>query len=262
MAYPSVDAENGGFYDGALTDTFTLNLPSGIAVGDLILMLFSGSGNILGVPTASMVGWTELFQQQVGGADADAIGLAAFYKVATAPMGATATATTDITCRAAHTSLRISHWTAIECGVAATGDSENPDPPNLAPSWGAAYNLWLAVCGTAGWGMSEFPSLYTDLRTDRTTGTYGATHSARRELTAASENPGVFTIESGVSKYWVANTIAIAGSNQSQVTGDQTITRSKPSLELIRNLEMQCDGRFYIDKSGNAVYESRLARHG
>ena len=44
--------------------------------------------------------------------------------------------------------------------------------------------------------------------------------------------------------------------------GDVTVAKTKPSLELIRNLEMQLDGKFYIDKSGNAVYESRFARHG
>jgi len=43
---------------------------------------------------------------------------------------------------------------------------------------------------------------------------------------------------------------------------DPTMAKTRPSLEFIRNLEMQCDGRFYIDKSGNAVYESRFARSG
>jgi hypothetical protein len=262
MAYPSVDAENGGFYDDALADSFALNLPSGITNGDLVIMLFGGSGNVLGLPTVSMVGWTELFQQQVGGVDNNAIDLAAFYKVATGPMGATATATTDLTCKAAHTSFRISYWNAIECGVAATGEDEYPDPPDFTPSWGETRTLWLAVCGTAGWPVGTFPSGYSDSRTDRTAAAYGATHSARRELAATSENPGPFTLSPAVTVYWVANTIAIAGSDQSQAPRDPTIARSKPSLELIRNMEMQCDGRFYIDKSGNAVYESRYARHG
>jgi len=46
------------------------------------------------------------------------------------------------------------------------------------------------------------------------------------------------------------------------VPADVTIARTKPSLELIRNLEMQCDGLFYIAKDGKATYESRFARHG
>jgi len=44
--------------------------------------------------------------------------------------------------------------------------------------------------------------------------------------------------------------------------GDVTVAKVKPSLELLRNLEMQCDGRFYVGKDGKAVYESRFTRHG
>jgi len=42
---------------------------------------------------------------------------------------------------------------------------------------------------------------------------------------------------------------------------DQTITGNKVSLEAIRNLEIVYGGRFYIDKSGNAAYESRYHRN-
>jgi len=41
---------------------------------------------------------------------------------------------------------------------------------------------------------------------------------------------------------------------------DPTVAPKRVSLELIRNLEMMNIGRFYIDKSGNAVYESRYSR--
>lgn len=49
---------------------------------------------------------------------------------------------------------------------------------------------------------------------------------------------------------------------QTSVVGDQTIVQDHPILELIRNVEVQLDGRFYIDKNGNAVYESRFHRSG
>ena len=41
---------------------------------------------------------------------------------------------------------------------------------------------------------------------------------------------------------------------------DATIAPKKVSRELIANIEMQFGGRFYIDKSGNAVYESKYKR--
>lgn len=44
--------------------------------------------------------------------------------------------------------------------------------------------------------------------------------------------------------------------------GDRSVVIEKPVLELIRNVEVQLDGRFYIDKNGNAVYESRFHRSG
>ena len=46
------------------------------------------------------------------------------------------------------------------------------------------------------------------------------------------------------------------------VVGDHTVVTEKPLLEFIRNIEVQLDGRFYISKDGNAVYESRYHRSG
>jgi hypothetical protein len=46
------------------------------------------------------------------------------------------------------------------------------------------------------------------------------------------------------------------------IPADVSIARTKPSLELIRNVEMQCDGLSYVTKAGLFKYESRYARHG
>lgn len=43
---------------------------------------------------------------------------------------------------------------------------------------------------------------------------------------------------------------------------DETIEEPKVALEAIRNLEIVYGGRFFIDKSGNAVYQSRYNRNG
>ena len=37
--------------------------------------------------------------------------------------------------------------------------------------------------------------------------------------------------------------------------------QDKPTLELIRNVEMAARGRFFVDEEGNAVYKSRYARN-
>ncbi len=46
-----------------------------------------------------------------------------------------------------------------------------------------------------------------------------------------------------------------------QESVDQTVIGNKVSLEAIRNIEIVYGGRFYINKSGNAVYESRYHRN-
>lgn len=46
----------------------------------------------------------------------------------------------------------------------------------------------------------------------------------------------------------------------SDLSKDKTIVPSKVTLEAIRNIEVQFGGRFYVDKGGNAVYESRFHR--
>lgn len=54
------------------------------------------------------------------------------------------------------------------------------------------------------------------------------------------------------------------GEDMTFITGlpplDPTIAPKKVSLELIRNLEIMNNGRFYISKLGNAIYESRFHR--
>jgi len=43
---------------------------------------------------------------------------------------------------------------------------------------------------------------------------------------------------------------------------DVTVSKTKSSLEFLRNIEMQCDGRCFVAKDGTFTYESRFARHG
>jgi hypothetical protein len=56
--------------------------------------------------------------------------------------------------------------------------------------------------------------------------------------------------------------LIVTTTDSTQVIGDRTVIKQKPILELIRNVEVQLDGRFYVDKNGNAVYESRFHRSG
>ncbi len=200
-SYPVVAAENGGNNTTESTE-HTVNLPSDISVGDLLLVFFVSDA---GITITFPEGWTQLFQTtniyvKVG----------AWYRIAEGGEGATITVTTSTSEMTAHTSYRITGYSGTpEVGTPATGLDANPDPPSLTPSWGAKDTLWFAVQGNDDKDIvSAYPTDYTDGRNDYANAAGGCgVGSARRELNAESENPLPFTISA--SEQWVTNTVAI-----------------------------------------------------
>lgn len=95
----------------------------------------------------------------------------------------------------------------------ATGTSVSPDPPSLAPSWGSRTTLWFSVAAradtTAVDDVSASPALYVDneLSTDTGTGPGLGLVTSWRQVEAASENPGAYTLAG--SEDWAALTLAI-----------------------------------------------------
>lgn len=103
----------------------------------------------------------------------------------------------------------------VEVGSLGTGASTTPDPPNFAPSGGTQDYLWLWMGGWEGEQTSPpagNPTNYTN-PIGANSGTAGAVTtncrvaSARRATTAASENPGTWTISA--SDDWTAFTMAL-----------------------------------------------------
>lgn len=98
-------------------------------------------------------------------------------------------------------------WAGVLSGVmvtAATGTSATPDPPNNAPHLGSDDYLWLVFAGKVQASITGAPTNYTNFTGDSS----DLSGSARRSLTASSEDPGTF---SGSSSFaWMAFTIAIA----------------------------------------------------
>lgn len=88
------------------------------------------------------------------------------------------------------------------------------DPPSLTPPWGSAQTLWMALCTARGdTGLTPqitgAPSSYSGLVAIDNGGTGNASAAAAvafRELAAASEDPGAFTVTGQV----VAKAITIA----------------------------------------------------
>ncbi len=210
--FPSIAAINGG-NDVVNQTNHIVNLPAGIVAHDLLLIFFAADAG----PTITFPeGWTELFQDD----NTAVVTLAIAYRVADGTEGATITVTTSNIQMTAHTTYRITgNWSTPEVGVAVKVTDANPDSPNLVPTWGSANTLWLAVYASdANPITTVYPVNYTDGRNDVANDAEGAgVGSARRELNAANENPGAFTMS--FVDNWIATTVAIAPIVEVTATG-------------------------------------------
>jgi len=192
MAFPIVAAVNGGSYGATFGTSHTINLPAPIPAGNLLLVFFAC---ISDDPTAATIntpsGWTQLFQ---GSCLYDAF--ACFYKVAAGDEGASITITTSEGVHSAHTTYRITDYSGVPVAAGPhTSTNGYPDPPSLTTGWGAVDTLWFAVVGFDDTGISSWPANYGDTRSDHGSGyRYANVSTCRRELNAASENPGAFTL--------------------------------------------------------------------
>jgi len=225
MAFPVVEAVNGGGVDEKVS-SHTISLPASIAADDLLLVFIA---SYYSYNFTFPEGWTQLFENTEG----TYTSFGAWYRIADGEEGASITVTTPLDTTVAHTSFRISNYYGIpECGTPSYGADDNPDPPNLAPSWAGQEQLWIAACGYCDdGGVTTYPTNYSDGRCDVSdVNIYEAgIATARRELDAASENPGTFDLIDA-STYWIANTVAIQGlqpvpdpsTNVSATDGDHT----------------------------------------
>jgi hypothetical protein len=210
LAAPAVASVTETAFDTDTTDHY-VDMPATVDVGDLLIVLFTNDGN---ATVTTPGGWTELASNAANGAAR----LSVYYKIAAGDEdGTSVDFITSASEEAAAQVYRITDWhgtTPPEISTAATGTSNRPNPASLNPAgWDVADTLWLAVAGQDRGdqdGPTAYPAYYTDgiSTLSNISGTSQCrTHSARRVLAAASEDPGAFTIP--VSEEWVAFTIAV-----------------------------------------------------
>ena len=191
--------------DTSSTSEHVYTLPGGISSGDLLLVVTT-TRNTRAFTYPD--GWTQLFQTAYG----SNMRMGAAYRVADGTEGSTITVTTNDGYSAYHAYVvyRITDYTGIpEVSEMETFNNSSPDPPSLAPSWGTANTLWLALAGADyGTTVSSYPTDYTDGDYWRGNSTSCATiMEAYREYSASSEDPDNFYI--GISTSWCAIVIAI-----------------------------------------------------
>lgn len=221
MAYPTLHSASRT--DVAANDTQTVvAIPDGSNVNGYLVIIEAARDGTGGFGWPS--GWTQLFLTSDSGAASCA---EARYHIVDGSEGWDGTGDTiTLTHASEETTAQVyvySVWhgtTPPEAASVAHGSTINPDPPSLTPSWGAADTAWHAGSCIDG-GLADataFPANYTLNQSNTNTGGSGAISSAtaRRELNAASENPGTFTYDS--SDTAVAWTIAVRPSGASTVT--------------------------------------------
>lgn len=206
MAFPQVAAAvSSNQVSSQATHPFTL--PGGISAGNLLLELmgFDASG---GNPVLANFAPFLQFANQANGSSC---ALKALYRIADGTETSPVAATTGTDEESQHRGLRITGANASAPEVAiATGTSTTPDPPNLSPSWGADDTLWIVACAVdASVNITAYPTNYSSNQSVANSGGTGGVSLAvaTRELNAASEDPGTFTLPS--SRPWVAFTIAV-----------------------------------------------------
>ncbi len=200
--FPKVEARSSG-NNATNTTSHTITMPSGITVGELLLIVFSTDG----IPTVSIGsgGWTKLSQTPDS---TNVTTQAIFYKIAAG--SDTATVTTSASEQSSHIVFRISS-AGNPTGTGVGGNSTNSNPASHNPLAQERY-LWISTRGgDASAGVGVVPTLSPANFANLTTVNAGSTSGA---TTATSERMGYLTILdpgtfTSATEQWVSYNIAI-----------------------------------------------------
>lgn len=211
MAFPSVRSSRTG--TPTVGTSHTVQLPATVVAGDYLFVVFSSDGEITITWDNSSAGtWTLGYTDQFNGAGGCTV--AVYYKVANGTedavnlsIGTSATESTS------YYTAAIQDADGIAFGTSTDNSNTNtttPDPPSLTHGWGAVDAMfWVVLTYDNGVAstVSSYPSSYANNQNDIGTGTGVAkTAVASRNLNAASDDPGTFTISN--SRPTIVNTMA------------------------------------------------------
>lgn len=210
------------------TTTSVVTLPANVAAGDLIVAVIGADS---GASTMTWPApWVKLKDEAVSTTARASIG----YLIASG--GETSVSVTHSSERSNHIAARITGWhgtTAPEISAIATGNSISPNADSVAASWGSDDNLFIVTTITddsaAAFPITAWPTSYTDNQTSNQTASSAAKVGfATRNLAAASDDPGAFTLTT--SEQWNAYTIVVRpAAAGGDITGTATWTQAAAS---------------------------------
>lgn len=189
----------------------TVPYPSGS--GGIVIAFISHGDPSGTVTITSWPGWTRLGSRGAFGI-VDGYG-DIWYRETDGTETANVTVTTSGACRITYNLYRMSGYSGLPVSAGWAGNTGSgitvQDCPALTTGFGAVDTLWFAVLawGTGGSNVSAYPSGYSNGAYYTGGGTGPGIAAARKTSTAASEDPGTFTITA--NSWVIANTIAIKG---------------------------------------------------
>lgn len=199
-------AETSTKFDTANTNIHTVTIPTGTQSGDMLLALIA-YGNVAPATVTMPTSW--VLVGSVGATQR----LRVHWKQATdTDAGATLTASTSGSTRAAIALLRIidvgSMTKPIETAVVSQNSTATPDPPSLTvTSFPGNDILFIAATGVqSGKIATAFPTNYSGNQTTVSASAGVGLSYASRVVSATTENPGTFTMDSSAT----AGSITIA----------------------------------------------------
>lgn len=195
------------YQSSAGATSHTINLPSGIVVGELLVVVI-GKGTATNANITIPSGWTSVINESQTAA------LHIIKRVADGSEGSTLNITCAQSCGMASIVYRMSGYntgTNTAIGTAVSASTTTPNPPSLTPSWGAARNMWLAIAVRRSTGnLTAYPTNYTENQNALVGSAGGSTIRlwvAGRFNNVATEDPGTFTIDSAQTTR--SNTFAV-----------------------------------------------------
>lgn len=244
MASPA-DAERNTTGVATAADPWTVNLPGSISAGDLLIVYCHRAANTsMTVPA----GWTAVPDID-GGTISNIAGgggdwCTVIYREADGSEGATLSVDMAATAKGCALAWRITGAedpaTQAPQGqlfTTGTATANSCNPPSLTPTGGSKDYLWLAI----GHGDGESPSAFTAAPTNYsnfintnsgtggTPGTNNVVGGGSRQLTASSEDPGVFT-HTALANGYTGITIAVHPAGAAAATS--LVWRSRPAIYL------------------------------
>lgn len=146
MAFPTIESVASARNVSNSSSTYDVSLPSGVQVGDLVIVFSSITSNSF----SSVVGYNTL---HIGGSGTDRNVIMAYKVIESGDSTTTATVNRNSSGLVFHSdwSMRISGATVAEANFSINWSNDfistiNQNPPSLSPSWGSSDTLWIAGC--------------------------------------------------------------------------------------------------------------------